>query len=59
MPFLIGTWKWRVEKRASKHPGATIRRDVIRDELLSIRKMFIYAKKRSFAPRKRFHTGIL
>lgn len=36
---------WRVAHRAAKHEGATIRRDVMRDELLSIRKMFLYARK--------------
>ncbi len=44
--------KWRVEKRATKHTGATIRRDVIRDELLSIRKMFLYAKKEKLCTEK-------
>lgn len=44
--------KWRVEKRASKQEGATIRRDVIRDELLSIRKMFLYAKKEKLCTEK-------
>jgi hypothetical protein len=43
---------WRVEKRATKHSGATIRRDVIRDELLSIRKMFLYAKKEKLCTEK-------
>ena len=44
--------KWRVEKRATKYTGATIRRDVIRDELLSIRKMFLYAKKEKLCAEK-------
>lgn len=38
--------KWRMEKKA------TIRRDVVRDELLVIRKMFLYAKKNKWCSDK-------
>lgn len=36
---------WRQAKAARKREGGTIRRDVVRDELLSIRKMFHYARR--------------
>ena len=40
-----GYLKWRQENVASKRAQGTIRRDVVRDELLVIRKMFLFAKK--------------
>jgi integrase len=39
---------WRTEKNAAK--GKTIRRDVVRDELLIIRKMFNWAHKERLCP---------
>jgi len=47
-----GYLPWRVAKRAAKEKGATIRKDVVRDELLSIRKMFLYAKQQRFCTDK-------
>lgn len=40
-----GYLKWRQENIAKKREQGTIRRDVVRDELLVIRKMFFFAKK--------------
>ena len=40
-----GYLKWRQAQVAEKRENGTIRRDVVRDELLVIRKMFKYAKK--------------
>jgi integrase len=40
-----GYLKWRQEQVATKREQGTIRRDVVRDELLVIRKMFNYARK--------------
>jgi integrase len=37
---------WRRAKRAAKGKGLTIRLDVIRDELLSIRKLFHFAREK-------------
>ena len=47
-----GYLAWRVAQRAAKHVGATIRRDVMRDELLAIRKMFLYARKEKLCTEK-------
>jgi len=41
-----GYLAWRREKRASKGSGLTIRLDVVRDELLSIRKVFHFAHEK-------------
>lgn len=40
-----GYLQWRATEKSKVDKSATIRRDVVRDELLSIRKMFLYAKK--------------
>jgi integrase len=47
-----GYLKWRADRRAAKNKGATIRRDVVRDELIAIRKMFLYAKKEKLCTEK-------
>jgi integrase len=47
-----GYLQWRIDARAAKSKGATIRRDVVRDELLSIRKMFLFAKKERLCTEK-------
>ena len=47
-----GYLKWRADKRAAKLKGATIRRDVVRDELIAVRKMFLYAKKERLCTEK-------
>lgn len=36
---------WRTDRRAKKGPDKTIRLDVVRDELLSIRKVFLFARE--------------
>jgi integrase len=51
-PIFQGYLQWRIDARAAKSKGATIRRDVVRDELLSIRKMFLYAKKEQLCSEK-------
>jgi integrase len=40
-----GYLEWRLAKAARDRKNGTIRRDVVRDELLVIRKMFRYARK--------------
>jgi integrase len=40
-----GYLKWRQDSIAKKRESGTIRRDVVRDELLVIRKMFKFARK--------------
>ena len=44
-PVFDGYLKWRQEQVATKRENGTIRRDVVRDELLVVRKMFKFAKK--------------
>jgi len=44
--------KWRQEDVAKRREQGTIRRDVVRDELLVIRKMFKYARKEHLCTEK-------
>jgi hypothetical protein len=40
-----GYLKWRQENIAKKRERGTIRRDVVRDELLVVRKMFLFCQE--------------
>jgi integrase len=43
---------WRMAKAAEDRPNGKIRRDVVRDELLVIRKMFLFARKEKLCSEK-------
>ena len=47
---------WRRAKRAAKGAGKTIRLDVVRDELLSIRKMFLFARNQKLCAERNIPT---